>query len=586
MILNGAIINKELREVLRNPKIFRGSLLILLLCGLAFASFWATASSHISMSERLMFARVSFAGLSGVGLLIFMLIPPLLTASAITAEREGKTYEMLICTPLSRLQILLGKWLSVISYQLILLICLMPIVALIFQLGGVGLDEIATALMILLTTMATYSMLGLAMSSRYRRSASSLVMTILIILVLNVGMLLFEIFLFRIGQQWRGGANPADWIVCTTSPMVNWAAYMAGVFSPKISGARLGFFSLVLLKHLAFQAVLFTLSLTAALRNMLQRETLRPVIAKKVIRDEALLERRRKKWPYYLIDPQANMQHIADTANPVLAKEIRTGILSRTHILIRLCYIGFFSSIGLVFLFMSVDDFDVSRRIAHIVLSIVLIFMPLLSATLVTKEKEEGTLPLLMNTLLRPRQIILAKFSAVLRFIGIISASFMVVPCQIFLMITISYNTSTDEFIGFIKLVPTVFGYSAFFCAFGLYFSCHCKKGATAVASTYGMLIFVLFILMGLVAIFSPHNLIARIGLWPNADDVKAVIDGLANQFFAIVNPYFYLNSNDHIFQPLDSWLRILAHTACLLLFTAGLLWRSVRLLEKQYDKN
>ncbi|MBI1785494.1 ABC transporter permease subunit [Candidatus Sumerlaeota bacterium] len=177
------IFTKELRTTLRSNKSVLFLFLILALISGVFMLFWMEQSElTMSLGGRAQFSRTIFLFIASCQFLALSLISPMMTATVITGERESKTLDLLFCTGISRMHILLAKWISAIAYQLILLVCMLPILALIFQLGGVGLDEYLAAALLIAQAVVTYGMLGAAVSSRFRRTTSSLMMSLFLVL--------------------------------------------------------------------------------------------------------------------------------------------------------------------------------------------------------------------------------------------------------------------------------------------------------------------------------------------------------------------------------------------------------------------
>lgn len=92
-------------------------------------------------------------------------IAPALTTSAITMEREQRTIDLLIMTPLSRFAIVWGKFASALAFVVVLILCGMPLVAVLFLLGGVDLTVMLVRYVGMLVTGALLSAFGLTMSA-------------------------------------------------------------------------------------------------------------------------------------------------------------------------------------------------------------------------------------------------------------------------------------------------------------------------------------------------------------------------------------------------------------------------------------
>ena len=100
------------------------------------------------------------------GLVLFTV--PALTAGSISGEREKQTLDILLTTKLSPMQIILGKLASSISIMILLALSSLPILSLVFSIGGVTFVDmlefmaliIITAILFKKTTAATVSTYG------------------------------------------------------------------------------------------------------------------------------------------------------------------------------------------------------------------------------------------------------------------------------------------------------------------------------------------------------------------------------------------------------------------------------------------
>ena len=82
--------------------------------------------------------RSLFIGLMLVEGLLGAFIAPALTAGTISNERERQTLEFLLLTRLSGANIALGKLCSALSFLFMLLLCSLPVTAVVFLFGGVS----------------------------------------------------------------------------------------------------------------------------------------------------------------------------------------------------------------------------------------------------------------------------------------------------------------------------------------------------------------------------------------------------------------------------------------------------------------
>jgi ABC-2 type transport system permease protein len=106
---------------------------------------------------------------------LVLLVSPGVTAGAISAEREGKTLEHLFLTPLSTLSFILGKFCGAIGQMLVMILSGLPIVAVVFQYGGVSPKEVLTGYAVILATGLLYAALGFLASCLFARTVFAIV---------------------------------------------------------------------------------------------------------------------------------------------------------------------------------------------------------------------------------------------------------------------------------------------------------------------------------------------------------------------------------------------------------------------------
>tara|TARA_R110002096_G_scaffold374321_6_gene568030 strand:- start:4243 stop:4998 length:756 start_codon:yes stop_codon:yes gene_type:complete len=105
------------------------------------------------------------APLFGNAAVILLLITPLLTMRVISDERRNKTISLLFSAPISISEIVLGKFLAIFAFLLIILlsIALMPLSLL--TVGDLDLGKFFACLLALALLMAAFNALGLYMSA-------------------------------------------------------------------------------------------------------------------------------------------------------------------------------------------------------------------------------------------------------------------------------------------------------------------------------------------------------------------------------------------------------------------------------------
>ena len=198
------VLMKEMRSRMRGLRspilLFITTGLAILLCLLIISPEWdsignVTADGVQNMANL---GRHLFIGVVILEALLCALLAPSLTAGAIALEREQQTLDLLLLTPLSSMNILMGKLLSSLSLSGMVLLCVLPITAISFLLGGVDPAQFCWSFLLILATMFLFGTLGLCCSVRYPRTSASAAVAYLLALLwltlLPIFMGLFELF--------------------------------------------------------------------------------------------------------------------------------------------------------------------------------------------------------------------------------------------------------------------------------------------------------------------------------------------------------------------------------------------------------
>ena len=101
-----------------------------------------TLAGKSDLGELAKASATIFQSISYVQLLLVALLAPVFTSGAITQEGDAQTYDILMATPLSNAQIVLGSLLSRVYFIIALLLSGVPVFAITQIFGGVGQDNI------------------------------------------------------------------------------------------------------------------------------------------------------------------------------------------------------------------------------------------------------------------------------------------------------------------------------------------------------------------------------------------------------------------------------------------------------------
>ncbi len=103
--------------------------------------------------------------MSYVQLALVALLAPVFTAGAITQERDSQTYDILLSTPLTNGQIVLGSLLSRVFFIVALLVSGIPIFGITQIFGGVAIVSIVQSFLISASTALVTGALAMAIAS-------------------------------------------------------------------------------------------------------------------------------------------------------------------------------------------------------------------------------------------------------------------------------------------------------------------------------------------------------------------------------------------------------------------------------------
>jgi ABC-type transport system involved in multi-copper enzyme maturation permease subunit len=167
----------------------------------------ATQLDELTRISRDLFQRMSYLQLALVALLA-----PIFTAGAITQEKDSQTYDILLSTPLTNGQIVLGSLLSRLFFVIALLISGIPIFSITQIFGGVAIQSITQSFAIAAATAFVTGAMAMAIATfkvGTRRTIFSFYFFIVLYLVGTA--LLDSLDLFKIALS-GGGLSTTSWM--------------------------------------------------------------------------------------------------------------------------------------------------------------------------------------------------------------------------------------------------------------------------------------------------------------------------------------------------------------------------------------
>lgn len=460
-------------------------------------------SSRGSLADLAKNASQTFAYVSYVQLALMCFLAPVFTAGAITQEKDAQTFNILLTTPLSNVQIVFGSLLSRLFFVLVLLLGGLPVFCVTMLYGGVTGREILLSFGIAACTAVLTGSLAIAISMMKvgtRRTIFSFYLAIALYLMLVPA----------IGLLWKSMRIPEAPTTTTQVAMTRLAPFhpflslMAAMSTMNVPSAEsLGSYTFFwrwalskpyyayMVLTLVISLVLVLLSTLGVRRGILEGElTWRARLRNRLhLGTGAGSERRRKPRNVW--------------RNPVAWREAVTRASVASQSLMRYVFvIGGLVAAFLVWLYYVTgwDGFTAgdARETLTVLVLIEFVMMLLLAvntaATAMTREREANTMELLLTTPLTSQYIIWGKLRGLVSF----TVPLIVVPwVSVMLFVVTDLLTGAKTPVvhaeAVLELPALMLIYSAFACIVGLQTSLKSKRTVQAVVTSVGILVVVGF---------------------------------------------------------------------------------------------
>ena len=499
----GPIFDKELRVTARRRRHYALRLVYGLLLMVMTALVWGQVVPRFS-GDGSMAARMSQAGKSIVTFLAWFqfiglqLVTVVTMSNAISDEITRRTLSSLMTTPITGMQIVLGKLFSKLLQVLLLYAMSWPLLAMVRIFGGVPWGYLLATACITLATIWFLSVLTLFYSVLFKRAYTVLIFTMMTAGVLfGLIPLLLEYAEGASGSS-RGSATLLAIGQSTIAMICPYVRFWFETQSMLMPGAARGFmlWPLHCLYMLALSAPLLWLACVkvrkAALRHGVARTSRKEYrIPPKAGRSEILYRplflhnwiRRRLGsglvWKEFLVPVLGRFRFFVYVAAGALIGVLGIA-LTLTLLLDRIELIGFLFAL-MIFGF----------------LLLAMLFSLIVPATCITSEKEARTWSVLLTTRMSHWQILGGKLAGVLRRLAVAWSPF----CIVFGLVAFTVGIPAMTFAGVLSVGTVSVG---FLVALGLYLSTRCQRSTSAVvtgltitAALWGFVPFVATMLRG-----------------------------------------------------------------------------------------
>jgi ABC-type transport system involved in multi-copper enzyme maturation permease subunit len=386
-LLDNPVLQRELLVNLRMSRAFMLLLVYLMILAAVVFFAWPT-ETRLDLTANPQSAK-NLVDLFFLGQYILAsLMAPSFAAAAITSEKERKTYEMLLASPLQPSAIVIGKLVAALTHLAVLIFSSLPIVMLCLPLGGVSPYEVLAAYLGLIASVCVFGMISVACSSCFRRTAASLVVSYLLILPLAIAAVVLWWSLSGTGQL-------RLLLTVTLAPILSFALCAVLFF---YTSARL----------------LHPPDVGSEGHEVVDiEEETRKAVGLVIMRDQ---------FPDWLFAPAKRTTLLEDNANPVFDKELRSEIFSQGTLMLRLVIqVSMLLAIPAMAVCLYIQPQYAPWYISYVIVFNMLVG-PVFSAGSVTSERERATLELLLTTIITPTQILSAKLLSGLRVSSVLTA--------------------------------------------------------------------------------------------------------------------------------------------------------------------
>jgi ABC-type Na+ efflux pump permease subunit len=430
------------------------------------------------------FGGMLFHLLSIVQLALALVFAPIMAGSSISAEKDRRTFVLLLMTDLTNCEIVMGKLLGSLLQMAVMLAAALPIFMLCLLLGGASPEQVAKVFAVTAATALASGSLGILIASWREKTFQTLALTVLIIVlyftavvgVFGESQLMGQGVAGLIGDArplgisasvWRGMLNPFEAIAAAMDPRaptefvpfghVEWAfvAAMLAITVALIGGA---------------------ISLLRAWNSGGGVPTMAGEVAETI-------ERRMIAEAKH--EAKAAPRPIWD--NPVLWREIRTRAYGRRPIVIKLAYLLACAMISFGFYLATIEDPGIGRiGIAKALVPIFvtsLILVNVQAVTAITSERDVRALDLLLVTDISPKEFVFGKILGVLYN----TKEMIVVPIGLCVFLMVQGHLGLEVWS---YLVTGLLVLVTFAIALGLHASLAYEKTRSAVLSSLGTMVF------------------------------------------------------------------------------------------------
>jgi ABC-type transport system involved in multi-copper enzyme maturation permease subunit len=500
--LIGPVLSKEMHESSRRKRFYALRLAYLATLILFTALSWSAATSDLA--GGLASARMADAGKQIIGRIAWFqfiaaqVVGVVIMSASISGEVSRRTLPVLMTTPLSHFRIAAGKLLGGSLHVATLLLCSLPLLAVVRVFGGVPWNFVLSSLAVTFCSVLAVGAISMYFSIRFRQPYAAILFSLLAWGVGNSVLLLFTAVSVAQATRGYGGSSAA----ATLSPFSMmylldvWLRIPVGKMSAALTLAHCaGMLALCLLlvRLCARRMKWITYDLPAGETELRGRryDVHASVAALARLGAGAAGAPPGKSPPR----PRSQVFFSQITGSPILWRDTRRPIFANRH----LRTFGFLlpaSVLIVAYLFSFLFGFDsLAVHASWACIGVVLgaFLTAVAAASTVSSEREARTWPILFTTPLSCGQILAAKFLGVLRRCGLLWLILLAHLC----LFTILLRIAPTAVLHMILLVAWL---NLFICGLAFYLSSRMRSASMTVLATLAVLAIVWFVLPKILA--------------------------------------------------------------------------------------
>lgn len=182
------VYGKEIKLKVRSVRFAVTIFLFDLMLGIiAITGFEVMFNMHLNPYVDYSGAAKVFYILISMEIVAVMFLIPAFTAGSIAGEREKQTLDILLTTVLTPEKIVMGKLLSSVSMVLLLVVSSLPIISIVFTIGGVDMNDLIQFMFAILVISFFVGSMGMLASTVLKKTVPAMVCSMIEVMIVCVG---------------------------------------------------------------------------------------------------------------------------------------------------------------------------------------------------------------------------------------------------------------------------------------------------------------------------------------------------------------------------------------------------------------